>query len=258
MNLGIAGFGFVGQAVFSSIRKPLLPIIYDPPLGLNGDLTECDVIFCCLPTPSTKTGQDLSIYEEFFDVFLKAHAVKFTETSPLFVIKSTILPERLKELSKKYQVKVVANPEFLNQNSAIDDFRHQRVVVLGGRADLCRRAITAYEEWFFLPGNPRFELCSIEEAYQLKYIHNIYHAYKVLFWNYVYEITGNHRKIFNMYSKVTGKTNEMEKICADGKLGFGGKCFPKDTKAFHEEYNHELTEFILNYNKKLRGEEDAE
>ena len=99
------------------------------------------------------------------------------------------------------------------------------------------------------------EIVTLEEAIFCKYIHNIYHAYKVLFWNYVQEVTGNSRKYARLYKKIRkDMDNEMSQICADGLPGFGGACFPKDTAAQHQQHPHSLTGFMIEYNKQLRGE----
>jgi UDP-glucose 6-dehydrogenase len=94
----------------------------------------------------------------------------------------------------------------------------------------------------------------VKEAIELKYTHNIYHAYKVLYWNYVHEVCGNQRKIFSLYSKLTGNINELGQIYADGTPGYGGACFPKDVKAFHKERQHQLTEYMIRYNARLRAD----
>jgi UDP-glucose 6-dehydrogenase len=44
----------------------------------------------------------------------------------------------------------------------------------------------------------------------------------------------------------------LAQIYADGTPGYGGACFPKDVKAFHGERAHELTEFMIKYNARLR------
>ena len=43
----------------------------------------------------------------------------------------------------------------------------------------------------------------------------------------------------------------MSQVGQDGYRGFGGACFPKDTANFHQEHEHELTKFMLDYNKSL-------
>lgn len=262
MKIGIAGFGFVGQALRSAMVES--PVIYDPfKSSLDGtieDLSVCDVVFCCLPTPKMKDGeQNLSAYSAFLDSLTDAvennplkSKIRPAQT-PILVIKSTAVYRKLKEIVDG-RFNIVLNPEFLNQNSSVEDFQNQNVIILGGRVDHCIEVQKAYKQFFCFETNPKFEHCTAEEASQVKYIHNIYHAYKVLFWNFVHETTGNTRKIFKMYSMITGKTNEMERICADGKPGFGGACFPKDVAAWNAEHEHDLTDFMLEYNKKIREE----
>jgi UDPglucose 6-dehydrogenase len=244
IKLGICGFGFVGQAVYSCINDNIEPFIYDPPLGFSdheGLLTQ-DVLFCCLPTPTVNGMQDFSYYRGFFK--------SLKEYKGILVVKSTVLWRNIQPFFEKYNI--VMNPEFLNERNSHLDFRRQRIIILGGRIDHCRKVIAAYTNNFEFETTPRFECCTAKEAIDLKYFHNVYHAYKVLYWNYVQELCGNERKIFDMYSKITGNTFEMAQLCADGKPGYGGSCFPKDVKAAHEGTPHELTEFMIKFNKRLR------
>lgn len=265
--IGIAGFGYVGQAVLSCLNHLQSFKIYDPPKGFDDiiELKNSHVIFCCLPTPTETTyvknlfkederepkdaifssDQDFSCYEEFFS--------KLGDYDGVLVIKSTVLYENIEPYLEKYNV--VLNPEFLNQNTFHADFYRQSVIILGGRMDHARKVATVYNQCFELGNAPQFEYCTAEEACQVKYIHNIYHAYKVLFWNYVQDITNNQRRIFQLYSRIvkTSVENEMARVCADGKPGYGGACFPKDTAAFDNACPHALTKFMREYNGRLRG-----
>jgi len=243
-TVAIAGFGFVGQAVYSCLKTSINVDVYDPPLNMGTleNLRKQEVIFCCLPTPTKDNRQDFSYYKKFFED-LKAY-------KGTLVIKSTVLWKHVEPWTKK--LNIVMNPEFLNQNSAAKDFYRQSIIILGGRIDHCRKVVAAYRDNFEFAKEPRFECCTAKEAIDLKYFHNVYHAYKVLYWNYVQELCGNERKIFDMYSKITGNTFEMAQLCADGKPGYGGSCFPKDVKAAHEDTSHELTEFMIKFNKRLR------
>jgi UDPglucose 6-dehydrogenase len=244
---GIAGFGFVGQAVYKCINQSTSEVfLYDPPKGLGSleNLKQCDNIFCCLPSPTLSDGkQDFSAYEELLD--------SLDGCKGIIIIKSTVLLSNIEKYFNK--LSIVMNPEFLNQNTSYEDFYNQKLIVLGGKVDLCMRVEEVYRRYFSLGGNPEFFYCTEKEAIDIKYVHNTYHAYKVLFWNYVNATRGNHRKMFNAYSKITGNTNEMSNICADGKPGYGGACFPKDVTAANSEYPHDLTKFMIKYNKKLRG-----
>jgi len=97
-----------------------------------------------------------------------------------------------------------------------------------------------------------YHITSIQEAMDFKYIHNIYHAYNVLFWNYVQENFNNSRKHVSLYEKIYGKKPILSQIAPDGKLGYGGACFPKDIKAMDFNKPHELTKFMNQYNNRLR------
>lgn len=251
VKIGIAGFGFVGQALYGSIKAEARgdTVLYDPPKGLNDheDLFSSRMIFCCLPTPMASDGsQDFTNYQDFFSSVPK-------EWSGILVVKSTCTWENLSPFTEKFSI--VFNPEFLNQNTSFQDFRDQHIIILGGRADHCREVEGVYKNYFDLRCHPIYEITTTEEAIQIKYIHNIYHAYKVLFWNYTQQITGNQRKIFNLYSKIRGTTEslEMARICSDGLPGYGGACFPKDVQAFNHEHPHVLTDFMSELNNNLRG-----
>lgn len=251
MKIAIAGFGFVGQAVFSCVSNKDECYLFDPPQGMGDyeDLIANDYIFCCLPTPTKSGTQDFSYYDKFFTELFKRNY------SGILVVKSTVLYKNISPYLNK--LNIVVNPEFLNQNNFHRDFFNQKMLVLGGRLDFCAKVADAYKEKFILCGAPDFEFCSTKEAIELKYAHNVYHAYKVLYWNYVHEVCDNQRKIFDMYSRLTGNTFEMARVCADGKPGYGGACFPKDVGAIEEERPHELTKFMVAFNKRLRGTDEV-
>ena len=248
LRISIAGYGFVGQAVHSCMQDDYY-CIYDPPKKRNNlnALKKSDMIFCCLPTP-TNPLNDVSGKQDF--TYYKSLFKSLDGYEGTLVIKSTVLYSNLEPYLDKFNI--VYNPEFLNQNNFKNDFYTQKVIVLGGEVEHCKYVEYVYSNYFVFSKLPQFEYCSVKEAADLKYTHNVYHAYKVLFWNYIHEVCGNQRKIFDMYSNVTGNENEMARVYADGKAGYGGACFPKDVGAFHEEHEHDLTEFMIKYNKKIR------
>lgn len=247
--IGIVGFGFVGQAVYAALQDPSSAVVYDKHKKAYRDsapLLNTDAIFICVSTPTTDQGcQDLSAVADILAW------LNDSNYQGLVILKSTVLYKHAEPHIKG--LRVVFNPEFLSQNTASQDF-FSMPVVLGGDARDCIAAREIYETQFDLLCPTEFILCTAEEACQLKYVHNIYHAYKALFWNWVCEITGNHRKLCQLYRQIRPKSLEMERVAADGKMGVGGACFPKDTAAFNHEYPHELTRFILNYNGRLRPE----
>lgn len=249
MRLGIAGFGFVGQAVYGSVRHDKYVVIYDKFKNTEGtysDLLQCDVIFACLPTLSTIEGQNADPYIEFFEGLIDK------KYDGVVVIKSTLLYENIKPYEDK--LKLVHNPEFLNQNTSVKDFKDQHIIILGGRLDYSKKIHSIYDEYFILRDDVEYEFCTLEEAMNFKYVHNVYHAYKVLFWNMIEKEIGNSRKYSELYHKVVTR-NELSRVCADGKFGYGGACFPKDVKAFDCDKPNTLTKYMIEYNKEVRGED---
>ena len=243
MRIGIAGFGVVGQAVYSGISEKDTVIIYDKykGIGKESDLLKADCVFICLPTP-TKGGSQITSE-------IESLCFALADYTGLLIIKSTILSLNRITFPKR---RIVSNPEFLNQIRAEDDFLNQSVILLGGDRDQTEKIEALYRSHFSLNNHPRFIHCSVDEAISAKYVHNLYHAFKVLFWNHIYKATGEHRKLFRLYSEITGNTNEMANVGADGRLGFGGACFPKDVAAWDIKHSDMLTQFMLNYNETLR------
>ena len=264
MRIGIAGFGTVGQALYANLEEPERAVIHDPPKGYLGPLqalVNCDIVFCCLPTPAREDGgQNARLVLDFL-AELKDAPRHFgcVPGSPVVAVKSTVLPTV--ELGPEHG-RVVFNPEFLNARNAAADFHEQSVIILGGEADDCRRVAEAYRQEFRWPqrwtddsgGGPPVIYTSSVRARQVKYVHNAYHALKVLWWNYVQEITGAERDVFDIYAEIVGadEDQEMARICADGLPGYGGACFPKDVAALHAAHPHELTAMMQAYNGRLR------
>ncbi len=257
MKTIIIGFGVVGQAVFASI---------EPGYGRNHtkiydttnprfhamtekdarELTETDNVFICVDTPSTALGQDANSIKSILSLLLM---VNF---SGLVIIKSTVLYKNI-ETFLDSKLKIVYNPEFLSANHSNDDFYKQNYIVLGGPSDLTCQAMKLYLEIFELENNRiEYELCSIKEAIDFKYMRNMYQAYKVLFWEFVQDTTGNARKMSDMLDHLP--IGENSQVSMDGYAGFGGACLPKDLKALanNESELHPTLSYMLDYNQELK------
>ena len=117
-------------------------------------------------------------------------------------------------------------PEFLSERTHIEDFKKQTMVFTGA-VDLLIKVF---------PGK-KFTVMSPLEAEVTKYAHNVFGAYKVIYFNAVREYCQN---MGVDWAKVhtgvllSGYINDTHTYVPgpDGKLGYGGKCFPKDVNAF--------------------------
>jgi len=150
------------------------------------------------------------------------------------VIKSTIPPgttERLNEECKHIQI--IFNPEFLTEANFIDDFKNQDRIIIGGP----RPASTKVRQLFY-KAFPKAHIIKTGSttAEMVKYMTNTFLATKVSFANEIYEIC---ERLGVDYDKVTEYATYDNRLGnshwsvpgPDGKLGFGGSCFPKDINA---------------------------
>lgn len=241
----IIGYGYVGQAVHSIIVEDdkCILSVHDPYKKMYSNLYDQDIVFICLPTPFNG-DIDISVVREYLNLY------KDNSFKGLIVIKSTIIYSKIAEYFN--DLNIVINPEFLNQNTSFEDALNQETVLIGGDFKNSRILVDFYIENTLLNNDVlKVELCSAKEASEFKYIRNIYGAYKVLFWEFVQNTTGNARKMAELYHKMPYQS-EMSQVSMDGYRGFGGACFPKDVKAFDSHYSDKLTEFMLEYNFDLQ------
>ena len=261
-NIGIIGNGFVGesQAFAFSPTNPIL--IYDvDPLRSNAkleDVHNCDIIFVCVPTPMFKDGsQDLTY---IMDVFKNATG------KGIYVIKSTILPGTTDKIKQTYpEINVIFSPEFLSERTAKLDVITQARIILGGPPNLTKTVREVFENRF--ANRNIIETDSIT-AEMIKYMNNTFFATKVAImnefklvcdkigadWNDALAgFVADHR-IGDSHLDVPGP---------DGKMGYGGTCFPKDVNAliiFARSHGVELNSILGGWktNLAVRPEKDWE
>ncbi len=261
LKIGIVGCGFVGSAVdygFSSARveKKLIDPKFDTTID---DLTEFDpeVSFVAVPTPMGSDGSiDSSIVEQVVgELILK--------TKGFIVIKSTVTPDILTSLVKSYGTKrLVYNPEFLTEKNANEDFINPKMHVFGCRPDLGKWLEKVYEEFSLCRPCPVFHV-TIEEASLIKYGINSFLASKVLWFNQFYDVVNGHGNYHRIISAIAAdpRIGNSHTVVPgfDGKRGFGGACFPKDTKALlHYAPEFTVLHTIIEENNKYRNQYDKD
>jgi len=253
MKLGIIGNGFVGNAIAHAFVPFMEVKIYDKDpnkcsgegftQGLCGVVNDSDVVFVCVPTPMRQDGTiDLSIVESVFEEveFLRKPEIE----SPVFVLKSTVVPGTTRKLKEKYPtLPIVFNPEFLTERHARFDFLNQSRIILGFETDLddgmgnltSKKVKDLYNARF--SGN-NFVVTNYETAEMIKYFNNLFFAVKVSFMNEM-KLVADKLGTVNWDKAVRGFVSDgrvgdshIQVPGPDGKKGFGGSCFPKDINAF--------------------------
>ena len=237
-KVGVIGNGFVGEAIsfaFSSIAD-LYIYDTDPSRCLNDieSVHNCDFVFVCVPTPMYEDGsQDLSYVERAFE---KA------KEGPIYILKSTVLPGTTEYLSEKHQnFKIIFSPEFLTERTAKLDMLTQSRIILGGDLLLTEKAKNLF--------NQRFKIKNViqtdsKTAELTKYMNNTFFATKVSIMNefklLCNKIGANWEDALKGFIS-DGRIGDSHLNVPghDGKLGYGGTCFPKDVNA------------LLSFSKKL-------
>lgn len=242
--IGVIGKGFVGSAVAHGFSQAVgydaEIIVHDKdPLKTQAPLkeviTKSDVVFISVPTPSSAEGSiDLSILDNCLDqIYMESE--NSNSFDPIYLLRSTITPGTSDKYQKKYpKLRFVFNPEFLTERSAIFDFISQTRIILGGDPSNTKKIRALYEDRF--GKNITIIETNFQSAELIKYMCNTFFATKISFlnemkllsdsieadWDHVMEGFLSDGRVGHSHTSVPGP---------DGKLGFGGSCFPKDIQA---------------------------
>lgn len=241
MNIGIIGRGFVGSAVANGFSAStgfdsnIKVYDKDPSKSLNSlsdTINNSDFIFLSLPTPSNSDGSiSLKILEESLSEIDDIN----TNEENIILLRSTVVPGTSQAFQDKYKnIRIVFNPEFLTERSAYFDFINQSRIILGGLPEYVDKVGDLYKKRF---GN---HIPIVKTSYQtaelIKYMNNCFFATKVSFLNEMKLIANASGA--NWEEAVEGFIldgrighSHLAVPGPDGKLGFGGSCFPKDIKA---------------------------
>ena len=261
IKLGIVGHGFVGKAVDEGFKRNVEKFVVDPIYKTSiNDLVKFnpDFIFVCLPTPMLKSGdQDSSILLEVFsELNEKARSIPK-------ILKSTILPNTLMEIFNACD-NVLYNPEFLREKHANEDFENSPFVILAGENDLSLTVEKLYVNNSSCKTKNFIHIDPVS-ASLIKYSLNSFLATKVIFFNQIKKNfdASNAEINWTEFTEILASdsrvgSSHMEVPGHDGKKGFGGACFTKDTAALFK-YSEEVGEHFsllastININNSIRS-----
>jgi UDPglucose 6-dehydrogenase len=189
-------------------------------------VTDADVVFLCVPTPEGADGSaDLSYIQtaaKTLSPLLRSGAIVVNKST--VPVGSTKVVER--EL-KRPDVSVVSNPEFLREGSAIQDFLHPDRVVVGSDNQEAAIAVGALYEKVGAP----IVVTDPASAETIKYAANAFLATKISYINAVAAICEGVGADINDVVLGLGYDKRIGHEFLRPGPGWGGSCFPKDTKA---------------------------
>jgi len=218
-------------------------------VGSEVAASSCEIAFLCVPTPQGEDGSaDLS--------YVQRAAVEIAPHLPheaIVVNKSTVPVGSTKVVEralKRPDVKVVSNPEFLREGSAVQDFlKPDRVVVGSDDQAAAMKVASLYESL-----TTRVIITDPASAETIKYAANAFLATKLSFVNAIAAICEGVGADINDVVVGMGSDKRIGENFLRPGPGWGGSCFPKDSKALikiaeNSGYNFELLTGVLVVNE---------
>jgi UDPglucose 6-dehydrogenase len=202
---------------------------------LPGSVRGADAVFIAVGTPTDgETGEaDLS------QVFAAAEqVVDAIDGYTVLVTKSTVpvgtgrrIAALVRERRPEADVDVASNPEFLREGSAIGDFLKPDRVVIGSSSETAIGILKRLHRPLFINEVP-FIVTSVEGAEISKYAANAFLATKISFINEVADLCEEAGANVQDVARAIGLDGRIGTKFLHAGPGYGGSCFPKDTRAF--------------------------
>jgi len=201
---------------------------------------DSEVIFIAVGTPPADDGSaDLQYVEAVAREIARA-----MDGYRIIVDKSTVpigtgsrvrawVQEELDKRGADYEFDVVSNPEFLREGSAVRDFTHPDRIVIGTESEKARDIMRQVYRVLYLNETPFIET-NIETAEMIKYAANAFLAMKITFINEVANLSEKVGANVQDVARAMGRDGRISPKFLHAGPGYGGSCFPKDTKALAE------------------------
>ncbi|MBI2040735.1 MAG: UDP-glucose/GDP-mannose dehydrogenase family protein [DPANN group archaeon] len=272
MKIAVVGWGYVGAATGLGLKDHHEIIAYDPYkltalYSMNilrelpamselvkikqvydiSDLREAELIFVCLPTPTTENGVDTSYIDKILD------DLNQKLDKGIIVIRSTTPPGTIKKYQEKYpKFQFVHNPEFLRERTPVSDFLNPDRIVIGGTHDDAIKKVMDVYKLF----DCQKCVTDTTTSEMIKYASNIFLANKISFFNEIHNVCkvvgADHKKL----ADVVALDRRIGHYGVNGGKPYGGSCLPKDTDGFiHFVENHLKHELhLIKATKKVNDE----
>ena len=270
MHIGVIGSGYVGlvtgacfaefgvavtcvdkdEKKINALKKGEIPF-YEPGLTdlvkkniKNGRLKfssriqdavdPCLVIFIAVGTPPRGDGSaDMRYVETVAEEIaqnIRGYKVIVTKSTVPVGTGTRLRKIISKKLKEQVDFDIVSNPEFLREGSAIEDFMRPNRVIIGASS---QQAIAIMKDLYgplYLIETP-FVLTNIETAELIKYASNSFLAVKISFINEMAGLCDRVGADVHMVAKGMGLDQRIGSKFLHPGPGYGGSCFPKDTRA---------------------------
>ena len=208
----------------------------------------CDIAFLCVPTPQGEDGSaDLSYVQraaEEISAVLPFEAIVVNKST--VPVGSTKVVERA---LKRPDVKVVSNPEFLREGSAVQDFLKPDRIVVGSDDQAAAMKVASLYDGL----STRIIITDPASAETIKYAANAFLATKLSFINAIAAICEGVGADINDVVVGIGSDKRIGENFLRPGPGWGGSCFPKDSRALIKiaedaDYSFDLLKGVITVN----------
>ena len=199
-----------------------------------GAISEADVIFISVWTPMDSDGSaDLSAIKDVSKTIgenIKSYTLIATK-STVPIGTGEIINSIISEHAPQSTIfDVVSNPEFLREGSAVRDFLFPDRVIIGTDSDQAIEIMREIYRPLFLNETP-FIFTNIPTAETIKYASNAFLAVKVSYINELANLCDATGADIHVVARAMGLDGRISPKFLHPGPGFGGSCFPKDTRA---------------------------
>ena len=194
---------------------------------------EADVIFIGVGTPERQDGSaNLEYVYNVIDTIIKN-----LKKDTTIVVKSTV-PIGTNDKIERYinnnikssiKVDIVSNPEFLSQGTAIQDTLNAKRIIIGANTEKAKKVMSEIYKNF----NQPIIMTDRNSAEMIKYASNDFLALKISYINEIANLCEIVGANIEDVSNGMGLDDRIGNKFLNAGVGYGGSCFPKDTKALH-------------------------
>ena len=233
-------------------------------LTFTGDLAcavnGADAVFIAVGTPTRRGDGHADL------TYVMAAAGEIAENLTnyaVIVTKSTVpvgtnrqVKQTIAKANPDAEFDVASNPEFLREGAAIDDFMRPDRVVVGVQNDRAAAVMNEIYRPLFLRDFP-IVITDLESAEMIKYAANAFLATKITFINEIAQLCEKTGADIKQVSKGMGLDGRIGNKFLHAGPGYGGSCFPKDTKALARMgQDHavamQITETVITVNEEIK------
>ncbi|RMG87446.1 MAG: UDP-glucose/GDP-mannose dehydrogenase family protein [Bacteroidetes bacterium] len=223
--------------------------------NLKEAVDHAQIIFLALPTPPDEDGSadlkyilgvadDLSKMISSYKVIVDKSTVPVGTAEKVHAVLARNLSEDLFD--------VVANPEFLREGVAVEDFLKPDRVVIGTRSERAQKLMRKLYEPFVRSGNPII-MMDERSAEMTKYAANSYLATRISFMNEIANLCERTGADVDKVRQGMGSDSRIGKRFLFPGVGYGGSCFPKDVQALAKtaaeyDYDFKILKSVMNVN----------